>query len=87
MTWGEFFGDSFIGPAQRGWVAVADRGSLTFTRHPIVKENQVIRAQETLHADSFRVGTMFKNTVAMDHGRPVILATWDRCKLHVADQL
>ena len=22
----------------------------------------------------------------MDHGRPVILATWDRCKLHVADQ-
>ena len=86
VTWGEFFGDSFIGPAQRGWVAVADRGSLTFTRHPIVKENQVIRAKETLHADSFRVGTQFKNTVAMDHGRPVILATWDRCKLHVGDQ-
>ena len=86
VTWGEFFGDSFIGPAQRGWLAVAEPGSLTFTRHPIVKETQVIRAQETLHADSFRVGTMFKNTVAMDHGTPVVLATWDRCRLHVADQ-
>jgi hypothetical protein len=86
VTWGEFFGDSFIGPAQRGWVAVADPGSLSFTKHPIVKENQVIRAQETLHANSFRVGTMFKNTVTMVHGKPVILATWDRCKLHVVDQ-
>lgn len=86
VTWGEFFGDSFIGPAQRGWVAVAARGSLSFHRHPIFKENQVIRAQETLHADSFRVGTMFKNTVTMSHGRPVILATWERCRLHVANQ-
>jgi hypothetical protein len=86
VTWGEFFGDSFIGPAQRGWVAVAEPGSLVFHRHPIVKENQVVRAQETLHANSFRVGTMFKNTVTMRHGRPVILATWERCRLHVVDQ-
>lgn len=86
VTWGEFFGDSFIGPAQRGWVAVAQPGSLSFTKHPIVKENQVIRARETLHANSFRVGTMFKNTVTIVHGKPVILATWDRCKLHVVDQ-
>jgi hypothetical protein len=86
VTWGEFFGDSFIGPAQRGWVAVAEPGSLKFQRHPIVKETQVIRAQETLHANSFRVGTQFKNTVAMRHGKPVILATWDRCRLHVQDQ-
>lgn len=86
VTWGEFFGDSFIGPAQRGWVAVADPGSLTFHKHPIYKENQVVRAQELLHANDFRVGTMFKNTVTMVHGHPEILATWERCKLHVADQ-
>ena len=86
VTWGEFFGDSFIGPAQRGWLAVAEPGSLTFRRHPIYKETQVIRAQEALHANSFRVGTMFKNTVTMHHGHPVVMATWDRCALHVQDQ-
>lgn len=45
VTWSEFFGDSFIGPAQRGWMAVAEPGSLTFQRHPIHKENQVLRAR------------------------------------------
>jgi hypothetical protein len=87
VTWGEFFGDSFIGPAQRGWVAVADPGSTTFTTHPIYKENQVIRAQETLHANAFRVGTMFKNTVTTVDGHPEILAVWDRCRLHAKDQV
>lgn len=82
VTWGQFFGDSFIGPAQRGWIAVAEPGSLTFHRHPIYKETQIIRARETLHANSFRVGTMFKNTVTTVHGHPQILVTWDRCKLH-----
>jgi len=86
VTWSEFFGDSFIGPAQRGWVAVAEKGSLQFHRHPIFKENQVVRARETLHANSFRVGTMFKNTVTMVNGRPRILATWERCRLHVVNQ-
>lgn len=87
ITWGEFFGDSFIGPAQRGWIAVAEPDSLTFQRHPIYKENQVLRAQETLHANTFRIGTMFKNTVTMQHGRPVVLATWDRCRLHALNQV
>jgi hypothetical protein len=35
ITWGQFFVDSFIGPAQRAWIAVAEPGSTTFTRHPI----------------------------------------------------
>jgi hypothetical protein len=87
VTWGEFFGDSFIGPAQRAWIAVAAPGSLTFHRHPIYKENQVLRARETLHANGFRVGTMFKNTVTMAHGHPEILVAWDRCRLHVLKQL
>jgi hypothetical protein len=87
VTWGEFFGDSFIGPAQRGWLAVADAGSLKFRREPIFKENQVVRALEQLHANTFRVGTMWKNTVSMVHGRPVVLATWERCALHAAGQV
>lgn len=87
VSWGEFFGDSFIGPTQRGWVAVADPGSLSFHSHPIYKETQVIRSQEHLHANDFRVGTMFKNTVTIAHGHPQILATWERCKLHAGDQV
>jgi hypothetical protein len=86
VTWSEFFGDSFIGPAQRGWVAVAEPGSLTFRKHPIFKENDVVRAREHLHANAFRVGTQFKNTVTMRNGHPVILATWERCQVHVVDQ-
>jgi hypothetical protein len=31
ITWGEFLGESFIGPAQRGWLAVAEPGSTTTT--------------------------------------------------------
>jgi hypothetical protein len=85
VTWGEFFGGSFTGPTQRAWVAVAEPGSTTFTRHPVLTEHQVVRARETLHAAGFRVGTMFKNTVAMVRGEPRISMIWERCLLHAVD--
>jgi hypothetical protein len=78
ITWGEFFGGSFIGPSQQSWIAVAEPGSTTFTRHPIYREDQVIRGHETLHAADFRTRTMFKNTVAMVHGQPRVFTTWGR---------
>jgi hypothetical protein len=87
ITWGEFFGDSFIGPTQQSWIAVAEPGSTTFTRYPIYREDQVMRGHETLHAADFRTGTMFKNTVTMVHGHPRVLVTWERCLLHAADQV
>jgi hypothetical protein len=87
ITWGEFFGGSFIGPSQQSWIAVAEPGSTTFTRHPIYREDQVMRGQETLHAADFRTGTMFKNTVAMVHGHPRVFTTWERCQLHALDQV
>ena len=87
ITWGEFFGDSFIGPSQQSWIAVAEPGSTTFTRHPIYLEDQVMRGHETLHAADFRTGTMFKNTVAMVHGHPRVFTTWERCQLHALDQV
>lgn len=87
VTWGEFFGDSFIGPTQRGWLAVAAPGSLNFTSHPIVKDHNIIRAQETLHANDFRVGTMWKNTVTMWHGHPEVLVAWEHCRLHAIGQV
>ena len=59
ITWGEFFGDSFIGPSQQAWVAVAEPGSTTFVRHPVYREDQVMRGHETLHAADFRTGTTF----------------------------
>jgi hypothetical protein len=86
ITWGEFFGDSFIGPSQQAWIAVADPGSTTFTRHPIYREDQVMRGHETPHAADFRTGTMFKNTVAMVGRQPRVFTTWERCQLHALDQ-
>jgi hypothetical protein len=87
ITWGEFFGDSFIGPSQQSWIAVAEPGSTTFTRHPIYREDQVMRGHETLHAADFRTGTMFKNTVTMVDGHPRVFTTWERCQLHALDQV
>jgi hypothetical protein len=87
ITWGEFFGGSFIGPSQQSWIAVAEPGSTTFTRHPIYREDEVMRGQETLHAADFRTGTMFKNTVAMVGGHPRVFTTWERCRLHALDQV
>jgi len=87
VTWGEFFGGSFIGPSQQSWIAVAEPGSTTFTRHPIYREDQVMRGHETLHAADFRTGTMFKNTVAMVHDHARVFTTWERCQLHALDQV
>jgi hypothetical protein len=87
ITWGEFFGDSFIGPSQQAWIAVAEPGSTTFTRHRIYREDDVMRGHETLHAADFRTGTMFKNTVAMVNGHPRVFTTWERCQLHALDQV
>jgi hypothetical protein len=87
ITWGEFFGDSFIGPSQQSWIAVAEPGSTTFTRHPVYREDQVMRGHETPHAADFRTGTMFKNTVAMVSGHPRVYTTWERCQLHALDQV
>jgi hypothetical protein len=87
ITWGEFFGESFIGPSQQSWIAVAEPGSTTFTRHPIYREDEVMRGHETLHAADFRTGTMFKNTVAMVHDHPRVFTTWERCQLHALDQV
>jgi hypothetical protein len=85
ITWGEFFGGSFIGPTQQSWIAVAEPGSTTFTRYPIYREDQVMRGHETLHAADFRTGTMFKNAVAMYRGKPRVFVTWERCLLHAID--
>ena len=86
ITWGEFFGGSFIGPSQQAWIAVAEPGSTTFTRHPIYREDEVMRGHETLHSADFRTGTMFKNTVTMFQGHPRVFVTWERCLLHANDE-
>jgi hypothetical protein len=87
ITWGEFFGGSFTGSSQQSWIAVAEPGSTTFTRHRVYREDQVVRARETLHANDFRVGTMFKNAVTMHRGHPRVFTTWERCQSHAADQV
>jgi hypothetical protein len=87
ITWGEFFGGSFIGPSQQSWIAVAEPGSTTFKRYPVYREDQVMRGNETLHAADFRTGTMFKNAVTVNRGRPRVFATWERCRLHAQDQV
>jgi hypothetical protein len=87
VTWAEFFGGSFIGPSQQAWIAVAEPGSTAFTRHRIYREDNVVRAQETLHSADFRVGTMFKSTVTSPRGHPRVFATWERCRLHVEDSV
>jgi hypothetical protein len=86
ITWGEFFGGSFTGPAQQSWIAVAEPGSTTFKRYPVYRENEVMRGAETLHAADFRTGTLFKNTVTMHHGTPRVFVTWERCRLHANDE-
>jgi hypothetical protein len=82
ITWGEFSGGSFTGPAQQSWIAVAEPGSTTFKRYPIYRENEVMRGEETPHAADFRTGTTFKNTVTIRQGRPRVFVTWERCRLH-----
>jgi hypothetical protein len=86
ITWGEFFGESFIGPSQQSWIAVAEPGSTVFTRHPVYREDEVMRGDETPHAADFRTGTMFKNAVVMRNGHPRVFVTWERCQLHAADE-
>jgi hypothetical protein len=80
ITWGEFFGESFIGPAQRGWLAVAEPGSTHFTkRRAVPRDDLIMRGRGSLHANDFRTGTMFKNTVKLVRGKPRIYVTWERC--------
>jgi hypothetical protein len=88
ITWGEFFGGSFIGPTQRGWMAVAEPGSTTFTKRPVTdKRNQIIRGRETPHAADFRFGTMFPSTVKMVGGQPRVFVTWAECLTHALGQV
>jgi hypothetical protein len=88
VTWGEFFGDSFIGPAQRGWLAVAEPGSTSFTvRQAVPRDDLIMRGRGSLHANDFRTGTMFKNTVKLVHGRPRVYVTWERCTARVQEQV
>jgi hypothetical protein len=89
ITWGEFFGESFIGPAQRGWLAVAEPGSTSFTvRQAVPRDDLIMRGGiGTLHANDFRTGTQFKNTVKLVGGKPRIYVTWERCTARVQETI
>jgi hypothetical protein len=89
ITWGEFFGESFIGPAQRGWLAVAEPGSTSFTiRQAVPRDDLIMRGGiGTLHANDFRTGTMFKNTVKLVGGKPRVYVTWERCGARVLETI
>jgi hypothetical protein len=80
ITWGQFFGGSFTGGAQKGWIAVAEPGSTTFTvRQAVPTDPLIMRGRGKLHANDFRTGTMFKNTVKLVNGRPRVFVVWEHC--------
>jgi hypothetical protein len=87
ISWGEFFGESFIGPAQRGWLAVAEPGSTTFSlRQAVPRDDLIMRGGiGVLHANDFRTGTQFKNTVKLVAGKPRVYVTWERCTARVLE--
>jgi hypothetical protein len=86
VTWGEFFGESFLGPTQRPWMAVAPPGSTTFTRRPVAApRNQIIRGREVPHAANFRFGTMFPSTVTVHGGGLRVDVLWAECLTHALD--
>jgi hypothetical protein len=89
ITWGEFFGNSFIGPAQRGWLAIAEPGSIMFTiRQAVPRDDLIMRGGiGMLHANDFRTGTMFKNTVKLVGGKPPVYVVWERCIARVLDTI
>jgi hypothetical protein len=88
VTWGEFFGESFLGPTQRPWIAVAPPGSTTFTRRPVAgPRDQIIRGREVPHAANFRFGTMFPSTVTANGGRLRVDVIWAECLTHALDQV
>ncbi len=88
VTWGEFFGESFLGPTQRPWIAVAPPGSTTFTRRPVSEpRNQIIRGREVPHAANFRFGTMFPSTVTGQGGRLRVDVIWAECLTHALDSV
>jgi hypothetical protein len=85
VTWTEFTGGSFTGPAERGWFAVAQPGSTTFSAPRLVfpKDGNALRGHPLglLHSNDFRlIGTISTNTVRMVSGHPRVFATWDTCK-------
>jgi hypothetical protein len=88
VTWGEFFGESFLGPTQRPWIAVAPPGSTIFTRRPVAEpRDQIIRGREVPHAANFRFGTMFPSTVTVHGGQLRVDVIWAECLTHALDQV
>ncbi len=65
---------------------VAQQGSTTFgPTRTIATENNVIPFSGVLHADSFRIATNPKNTVAMVNGRARTFLTWEGCRVRLLD--
>jgi hypothetical protein len=68
---------------------VAEPGSTTFTRRQAVPRDDLIMRGGigTLHANDFRTGTQFKNTVKLVGGKPRIYVTWERCTARVQETI
>src|SRR5205823_12078041 len=89
-TWSEFIGRSFNAPAEAGWMAVAGPGQTHF-HDPvqIVPESRaVMRAGAFLHANDFRILTLFKNAVSLVNGRPRVFVSYDLCQVpgHICEE-
>jgi hypothetical protein len=90
ITWTEFTGGSFTGPAERGWFAVAQPGSTRFSgpRLVVPTDPLVLRGHPIgkIHSNDFRLGgNLGVNTVAMVSGHPRVFAGWTHCKAEVLD--
>ncbi len=92
VTWTEFLGGSFVGPAERAWFAVAAPGSTHFSapRPVIATDDLVLRGHPFghLHANDFRLaGNFTTNTVRLVHGHPRIYMTWTHCQAEVLESV
>ncbi len=82
VTWGQYFGD-FTGP-QAGYLAVAQPGSTHFSSPRLIvpKSPLTLRGHPAgfLHANDFRILTIYKNTVKLVHGEPRVFVGYDLCE-------
>jgi hypothetical protein len=90
VTWSQYLGKSFNATTEAGWMAVAQPGSTHFSApvQIVPPTRAVLQTGGFLHANDFRINTIFKNTVAMVNGKPRVFVSYDLCAVpgHICEE-